>query len=54
MVIAYKNKLVPVMVERPKKPHIGFVRQGEKPRVALKAKEGLLDSAADWIIYDDL
>jgi len=54
MVIAYKNKSVPVMVERPKKPHIGFVRQGEKPRVALKAKEGLLDSAADWIIYDDL
>ena len=42
------------MVERLKKPHIGFVRKGEKPRVALKVKEGILDSAADWIIYDDL
>ena len=54
LVIAYKNKSVPVMVERPKNPHTDFVRQGEKPRAVSKAKVGLLDSAAGWIIYDDL
>ena len=53
-VIVYKNESVPVLVERPQTSHINFVKRGEKPSSASKVKHGLLDFAADWILYDDL
>ena len=53
-VIVEKNKETPAVAKTTKEKFVNFVRAGQKPKKEGVKKEGMLDLAADWLLYDDL
>ena len=49
-----KNKETPAVAKTTKEKFVNFVRAGQKPKKEGVKKEGMLDLAADWLLYDDL